>query len=206
MRGLEILFAWGICFPSLNIVATSPTNSNARSLKLATRYGKLEIVPYNSAISILSLTNSNFLRKRDDDILGDGWSMHMIHADAFLPTENAAADLINFYTYVLDEVIRYSDLDRPEYKGFALTQGRLALNWWCAQMPIPWSLVHTFALEMLRATFRGYAGQFAMRFTHVGGIAIDVVLQVGPFAVQALGMAHGPVGEADSGGTSGGSS
>jgi len=157
-----------------------------------------------SKITTLSLNNFNPVRKRNNDILGDGWSMQMIHAAAFLPVEDAALSLADFYRYIMDEALKHMMNSHQGYNALSLTRGQLALSWWCPQTIIPWSLIHTFASEMLEATYRGYAGEYAIRFTHLRGMAIDVVLQVAPFAMQALRLAHGDTSGTSRVGTSGG--
>ena len=191
MRGFEVVFFTVTLFSIFFIVTSNPINPYTRPGIPISEHNEHETIPYNSALPTPPFTRSHLLRQRDDHLLGDGWTMHMTHADTFFPIETAATDLASFRTYVVDEVLRYSQIHPQGYKAVALTQGQLVLDWWCPKMEIPWALIHKFAVEMLKATLRGYTGQFAMRFTHVRGIAIDVVLRVGPFAVQALGMAHG---------------
>ena len=208
MRGFSVpLSAFGL-LSILTFAIPHPVGNNDYARMLTTMGEEVESSTQFAATKTPSLTRFNPIHKRNDDILGDGWSMQMIHSDIFFPVEIAAVQLIDFYRYVIEQVQSYSQSDPLGYRALALTRGQLALNWWCPQTEIPWSLIHTFAEQMLQATFLGYTGQFAMRFTHLQGIAIDVVLQVGPFAVEALGLAHGDRNSAgsSSGGTVAGSS
>ena len=183
MRGFEVVFFVITLFSIFVIVISDPINHYTRSGVPISECNEHESIPHNSALPTPPFTRSHILRKRDDHLLGDGWTMHMTYADTFLPIETAATDLTSFWTYVIDEVMTYSQTNPQGYKAIVLTQGQLVLDWWCPKMEIPWALVHRFAVEMLKATLRGYTGHFAMSFTHLQGIAIDVVLRVGPLAV-----------------------
>lgn len=192
MRGFEsplfaVLFLSNFSIPVIsNLIAR-----DSRSEYSTSSHDEHEPRSWPSEITTLSLNNFNSVQKRTNDILGDGWSMQMTHAAAFFPIEDAAHSLADFYQYIMDEALRHMMNGHPGYDELALTRGQLALSWWCPQTKIPWSLIYTFASEMLQGTYRGYTREYAIRFTHLRGMAIDVVLQVAPFAIQALRLAHG---------------
>lgn len=183
------------------LVIATPTVYHTQSDSSISSHDKHGPHSWQSDVTATSNTNLGPLRKRIDGPLGDGWSMHMVQADAFLPTEDAAANLAMFYRHVLEQALRHISDGHTEYRAISITWGRLALSWWCPRVAIPWSLVHAFAAEMLKGTLQGYTGRYALRFTHAHGMAIDVVLQVAPFALQALRTAHGDSGS--SGGVGG---
>lgn len=192
MRGFEFpLFAVLFLSNFSILVVSSPMALDIRSAFSTSSDDEYKPRSWLSKTTSLSLNNFNHVQKRNNDFLGDGWSMQMIHAAAFLPVEDAALSLADFYHYVMVEASRHMRDGHNGYKALSLTRGQLALSWWCPRTAIPWSLVYTFASEMLQGTHRGYAGEYAIRFTHFHGIAIDVVLQVAPFAMQALRLAHG---------------
>jgi len=205
MRGFEIpLFAVLFLFGLSILVTPNPINHKTRLRNSVSRYDEHEPRSSPSGITTLSFDNFDPVRKRNNDVLGDGWSMHMIHAATFLPVEDAARSLADFYHYIMDEALKNIMDGHLGYNSLSLTKGQLVLSWSCPQMDIPWGLIYDFAFEMLKGTHRGYAGEYAIRFTHLRGTAIDVILQVAPFTMQALRLAHGDTRGTSRVGTSGG--
>lgn len=192
MRGFESPLFAVLLLSNFSVpVVSNLIARDIRSEYSTSSHDKHEPRSWPSEITTLSLNNFRSVQKRINGILGDGWSMQMTHAAAFIPVEDAALTLADFYLYIMEEAFRQMANGHPGYGALSLTKGQLALSWWCPQTNVPWTLIHTFATEMLQGTYRGYAGEYAIRFTHLRGLAIDVVLQVAPFAMQALRSAHG---------------
>lgn len=137
-------------------------------------------LPY-SAFTPQSLpppTKRNLLLRRDDDpFLGEDWSIALMenHA-AFIPHNQAAAALSNFYTSLL--TIAQNPPTLP-HQWLTHRIGRVMIIMHCDQIPLPWDLIVRFAQKMLDFTHRGYTSSYRMVFRHeLYGYTITVTLSI----------------------------
>ena len=183
------LFA-GLAFSSFSLLITcSPTNHFAFSggapqyeiSKQDRLLKRAQEAPASPHVTFQSLRRRTLV-----DDLGEGWEMFLTHAENFFPIPEAAADLRDFYIFTITKASDYMMMNHEQYNSFAFRSGNLAMTWRCSRSNIPWIFVHTFALQMLQATYRGFTAQFSMHFRHTHGLVIDVMLQVLPVAAQSF--------------------
>lgn len=189
MRWPSISLFAGLIFSFFSSVTiSSPVNSIHLGTVSRYQISKQDwLLKRNLAASIPLHTELQPLRQRSFvDDLGEGWQMFLTHGEYFVPVQEAAADLREFYRWTMSEAMDYMLMKHQQYDYFAFKSGHLAMTWSCSRTGIPWILVHTFTSHMLEATYRGFTGQYSMRFRHTEGLVIDVALQILPVAIRAL--------------------
>ncbi|KAL8952347.1 MAG: hypothetical protein Q9183_007394 [Haloplaca sp. 2 TL-2023] len=110
-------------------------------------------------------------------LFGDDWDIvHMENRAAYLPHEEAANALVEFYHSLRREAIL---ADRPEGYWFSHQMGRLKITFQSHGIVMPWSYVLDFANGLLEFTRHGYTGSYLMQFLHQhNGFVITVTMTI----------------------------
>ena len=93
----------------------------------------------------------------DDD--GSGWTILTREFSILLPLSAGSAALESFYQSVIDQATVYSGSE-PTSRDFTLKKDDMTLNFYSANMEIPWNVVSGFASDMLQRVRQGFTGRF----------------------------------------------
>ncbi len=123
-------------------------------------------------------TKRSFLARRDDDaFLGEDWAVaRMENNAAYVPHEQAAVDLTDFYLSLLP--LSETIITQPTH-WLIHRLGRVVIIFHCDGMTISWDIVMRFAERMLEFTRRGYTSSYLMQFRHDSlGYLLTVTMSV----------------------------
>lgn len=124
--------------------------------------------------------------RNDEPLLGPDWGITTMQNNAaYVPHEEAAIALTNFYTTLRDVALH--PLQPPEH-WFRHRIGRLEIIFHALGIEMDWSYIVRFAERMLAFTRMGYAGSYRMVFRHRSlGLTITVVMTIGELPPEGSG-------------------
>lgn len=98
--------------------------------------------------------------------IGRGWVGHMETFESFLPAQIATTALLHFYNSAYNHVQGIRNGRTPD-NYYACELDNIILEFYSADMVVPWDFVLSFITKMAIKVDRGFAAQFTYLYVHM---------------------------------------